>query len=100
MRALRARIKLRNIQKREPAAAEVEEYSRLHFEDRMTFKQVSAAFQSGDEVHRPLLLSHNAVVIMTEVQYCQKMIVDGIYCIAYDPQLATIIQRAVQANGD
>jgi hypothetical protein len=62
MRALRARIKLRKIQKREPAAAEVEEYSRLHFKDQMTYGQVSAAFQSGDEVHRHLLLSHNAVI--------------------------------------
>ena len=52
MRALRARIQLRNIQKRGPAAAEVEEYSRLHFEDQMTCRQVSAAFQSGDEVRR------------------------------------------------
>ncbi|KAF8492748.1 hypothetical protein F5888DRAFT_870031 [Russula emetica] len=77
-RALRARIELRNIQKREPAAAEVEEYSKLHFKDHVTFKQVSAAFKSGDE----------------------KMIVEGIYCTAYDSQLATIIQRAVQANGD
>lgn len=78
MRALRARIELRNIKKREPAVAEVEEYLRLHFEDQMTFKQISAAFQSGDE----------------------KMIVDGIYCTAYDSQLATIIQRAVQAVDD
>ncbi|KAN0117986.1 hypothetical protein V8E52_005573 [Russula decolorans] len=78
MRTLRARITLRNIQKREPAAAEVEEYSRLHFKDQMTFRQVSAAFRSGAE----------------------KMIVNGIYCMAYDSQLATIIQRTVQANGD
>ena len=99
MRALRARIELRSIQKREPAAAEVEEYSRLHFKDQMTFKQVSAAFQSGDEVHRHLLC-FPIMLLLTEVRYCQKMIVDGIYCTAYDSQLAAIIQRAAQANGD
>jgi hypothetical protein len=40
------------------------------------------------------------MLLLTEVQYCQKMIVNGIYCMAYDSQLATIIQRTVQANGD
>lgn len=81
MRALRARIQFRNIQKREPAAAEVEEYSRLHFEDQMTFKQVSAAFQSGDEVHRHLLLSHNTVIdgsaILSEND-CRRYLLHGI----------------------
>ncbi len=52
MRALRARIELRNKQKCEPTAAEVGEYLQLHFKDRMTFKQVSNAFRSGDEVCR------------------------------------------------
>ena len=40
------------------------------------------------------------MLLLTEVRYCQKMIVDGIYCMAYDLQLATIIQMAAQANGD
>jgi hypothetical protein len=81
MRALRARIELRNIQKREPAAAEVEEYLQLHFKDQMTFKQVSAAFKSGDEVHRPLLLSHNAVIdgspILSEID-CRRYLLYGV----------------------
>jgi hypothetical protein len=81
MRALRARIELRNIQKREPAAAEIKEYSRLHFKDRMTFRQVSAAFQSGDEVRRHLLLSHNAFIdgcsILSETD-CRRYLLYGI----------------------
>jgi hypothetical protein len=81
MRALRARIEIRNIQKREPVAAEVEEYSRLHFEDQVTFRQLSAAFQSGDEVHQHLLLSHNAVIdgsaILSEIG-CRRYLLYGI----------------------
>lgn len=83
MRTLRARITLRNIQKREPAAAEVEEYSRLHFKDQMTFRQVSAAFQSGAEVRRHLLpvLSHNAIIdgsaILSEND-CRRYLLYGI----------------------
>jgi hypothetical protein len=84
---------LRNIQKREPAVAEVEEYSRLHFEDQMTFRQVSAAFQSGDEVRRHCCFPK--MLLLTEVQYCQKLTANGSYCTAYDSQLATIIQRTV-----
>ena len=40
------------------------------------------------------------MLLLMEVQYFQKMIVDGIYCMAYDLQLAKIIQRSVQTNGD
>jgi hypothetical protein len=81
MHTLRARIEFRNIKKREPAAAEVEEYSRLHFEDQMTFKQISAAFQSGDEVHRHLLFFHNAIIdgsaILSEND-CRRYLLYGI----------------------
>ncbi len=38
--------------------------------------------------------------LKSEVQRCQKMVVEGLHYTAYDSQLATIVQRAVQANDD
>ena len=62
MRALRARIGLRDMWKREPTAAEVDGYTQLNLGDQMTYGQISAAFQSGDEVRQRLLPSHSAVI--------------------------------------
>jgi hypothetical protein len=80
MHPLRTRIELRDTHKRGPAAAEVEEHSLLHFEDQVTFEQVSAVFRSGDGVHRHFLPSHNVVtlLVLTGVQYyCRR-------CVLYD----------------
>jgi hypothetical protein len=48
-RAIRARIQLRNQRGREPSAMEVKAYFE-HFNDRVSFKEVTTAFRSGEEV--------------------------------------------------
>jgi hypothetical protein len=52
MRAVRARIDLRNKIEREPTFSEVQAYMRHEFTDKVTFKEVSAAFRSGKEVRQ------------------------------------------------
>ncbi|KAN0117987.1 hypothetical protein V8E52_005574 [Russula decolorans] len=76
MRATRARIALRNEIEREPSASEVKAYMYDQFKDQITYKEVSAAFRTGKET----------------------LTLEGIECIEYDSQLATMIQRAVQGN--
>jgi hypothetical protein len=49
MRALRARIQLRNKRRREPSAMEVQAHFQ-RFNDQVTYKEVAAAFRSGEEV--------------------------------------------------
>jgi hypothetical protein len=49
MRALRARIQLRNKHKREPSAIEVQAHLE-RFNEYVTYKEVAAAFRSGEEV--------------------------------------------------
>jgi hypothetical protein len=56
-RAIRARIELRNKIGREPSASEVQAYMRHQFTDRVTYKEVSAAFRSGKEVRQKLVSS-------------------------------------------
>jgi hypothetical protein len=54
MRAIRARIDLRNKIGREPSACEVQTYMRHEFADKVTYREVSAAFRSGKEVRQTL----------------------------------------------
>ncbi|KAI0281225.1 hypothetical protein BGY98DRAFT_959328, partial [Russula aff. rugulosa BPL654] len=70
-RAIRARIELRNKIKREPSASEVQAYMLHQFTDQITYKDISAAFRSGEE----------------------KLTVVGIECMEYDSHLATMVQR-------
>jgi hypothetical protein len=53
-RAIRARIQLRNNIEREPSASEVQAYMRHQFTDRVTYKEVSAAYRSGKEVRQKI----------------------------------------------
>jgi hypothetical protein len=50
MRTIRARIELRNKIEREPSASEVQAYMRHQFTDQVTYKDIAAAFRSGQEV--------------------------------------------------
>ncbi len=59
MRAIRARIQFRNKVKREPSAFEVQAYMQDNFTDQVTYKEVSAAFQSGQEVRQTFGFLHD-----------------------------------------
>lgn len=74
-RALCARIQLRDERRREPSAIEVQAHLQC-FDVQVTYKEVAAAFKSGEE----------------------KLALEGLRCTGYDSFLATTIQRAVQAN--
>jgi hypothetical protein len=59
MRALRARIDLRNKIEREPSASEVQAHMCHKFTDQITYKEVSAAFRSGKEVRQTFGFLHD-----------------------------------------
>jgi hypothetical protein len=50
LRALKARIILRNSFKREPSPADVEEYLRRGSNDSLSYGVIAAAFRAGEEV--------------------------------------------------
>jgi hypothetical protein len=52
MRAIRARIELRDKIEREPSASEVQAYMHHQFTDQVSYKEVTAAFRSGKEVRQ------------------------------------------------
>jgi hypothetical protein len=59
MRIIRARIVLRNRIKREPSASEVQDYMRHQFTDKVTYKDISAAFRSEKEVRQTFGFLHD-----------------------------------------
>jgi hypothetical protein len=59
MRALRARIDLRNKLEREPSASEVQAHMCHRFKDKVAYKEVSTAFRSGKEVRRTFGFLHD-----------------------------------------
>jgi len=59
MRAIRARIELRNKIEREPSASKVQAYMRHQFEDQVTYKEIATAFRSGKEVRQTFGLLHD-----------------------------------------
>ncbi|KAH9980783.1 hypothetical protein BJV74DRAFT_84163 [Russula compacta] len=72
MRAIRARIKLRDELEREPSTTEIEEYLLGRSNVEVTYKEVGSALRAGEE----------------------KMVYEGIQCTGYDSNLATLIQRS------
>ena len=59
VRAIRARIELRNKIEREPSSSEVQAYLQHQFTNQVTYKEVSAAFRYGKEVRQKFNFLHD-----------------------------------------
>ena len=90
IRALKARIILRNRLKREPSRADVDKYLRGGSNVSLSYGVIAAAFRAGEEV----CLIHVPLKPFSDVnRHPQKLVCEAIECAWFDWGLATTIQR-------
>jgi hypothetical protein len=93
MRALRAQIDFRSTYMCEPSDSDIQAHLQHRFANRVTYREISAAFRSGKEVRQTFVFLRRE-----KSQTVQRLVMKGIQCVEYDSHLATIIQRAVEVN--